>query len=57
MRQGSRFGFAVVIGTYRFKAGGIHTVTLGTAGADGKVIADAVAFVLQSKRDVHPEVE
>ncbi len=45
MRKGSKFGFAVVIGTYRFKAGGNHTVTLGTKGADGKVIADAVAFI------------
>jgi len=45
MRKGSKFGFAVVIGTYRFKAGGNHTITLGTEGVDGKVIADAVAFV------------
>lgn len=45
MRKGSKFGFAVPVGTYRFKAGGNHTVTLGTAGADGEVIADAVAFV------------
>ncbi len=45
MRQGSKFGFAVPVGTYRFKAKGNHTVTLGTEGADGKVIADAVAFV------------
>jgi hypothetical protein len=45
MRKGSKFGFAVPVGTYRFKAEGVHTVTLGTDGADGKVIADAVAFV------------
>jgi hypothetical protein len=45
MKQGSIHGFAVPVGTYRFKAGGNHTVTLGTAGADGKVIADSVAFV------------
>jgi hypothetical protein len=33
------------VATYRFKAGGNHTVTLGTGGADGKVVADSVAFV------------
>ena len=45
MKQGSKHGFAVPVGTYRFKEGGNHTVTLATAGADGKVIADSVAFV------------
>jgi hypothetical protein len=45
MKQGSNHGFAVPVATYRFKAGGNHTVTLGTEGADGKVIADSVAFV------------
>lgn len=45
MRQGSEHGFAVQIGTYRFKAGNRHTVTLSTANADGNVIADGVAFV------------
>lgn len=45
MRRGSRFGFAVPIGVFRFTAGGDHVVRLGTNGADGKVVADAVAFV------------
>jgi hypothetical protein len=45
MRQGSPHGFAVPIGTYRFKAAGSNTVTLSTMGANGKVIADSVAFV------------
>jgi hypothetical protein len=35
----------VPVGSYRFKAGTSHTVTLSTAGTDGNVIADAVAFV------------
>ena len=45
MRQGSRHGFAVDVGSYRFKASQTHTVTLGTAGTDGKVIVDSVAVV------------
>jgi hypothetical protein len=45
MRRGSNHGFAVPIGTWRFKKGGNHTVTLSTAGTDGPVIADAVGFV------------
>jgi len=45
MRKGSKHGFSVPVGTYRFKAGKRHTVTLSTANADGNVIADAVAFV------------
>jgi hypothetical protein len=45
MQQGSRHGFAVAIGTYRFKAAESNTVTLSTTGANGKVIADSVAFV------------
>ncbi|HEX5791466.1 MAG TPA: hypothetical protein VFY13_09930, partial [Luteolibacter sp.] len=45
MRKGSKHGFAVEIGRYRFKAGGEAAVILGTAGADGWVIADGVAFV------------
>ena len=44
MRQGSNHGFAVNIGTFRFTASGTHTVTLGTTGANGRVIADSVAF-------------
>ena len=45
MRQGSTHGFAVVVGTFRFVASHTNTVTISTAGADGKVIADSVAFV------------
>ncbi|MCU0784910.1 MAG: right-handed parallel beta-helix repeat-containing protein, partial [Verrucomicrobia bacterium] len=45
MQQGSEHGFAVAIGTYRFKAADKNTVTLTTTGANGKVIADSVAFV------------
>ena len=45
MQQGSQFGFAVKVGTYRFEAGKRHSVTLSTANADGNVIADGVAFV------------
>ena len=45
MKQGSRFGFAVPLGIYRFLASETHTVTLATRGTDGKVIVDSVAFV------------
>jgi hypothetical protein len=45
MRNGSRNGFAVEVGKYRFRKGGSNTVTLSTRGTDGKVIADGVAFV------------
>lgn len=45
MRKGSKHGFSVVIGTYRFEAGKPSTVTLSTRGTDGDVIADSVAFV------------
>lgn len=45
MRKGSRFGFAVPVGTYRFVASETNTVTLDTTGTNGSVIADSVAFV------------
>jgi hypothetical protein len=45
MQQGSKHGFAVAVGTYRFEAAKTATVTLSTTGANGDVIADAVAFV------------
>jgi hypothetical protein len=45
MQQGSKFGFAVAVGTYRLLAARSNTVTLSTVGASGKVIADSVAFV------------
>jgi hypothetical protein len=43
--QGSHHGFAVEVGTYRFHAADTNSVTISTAGPDGKVIADGVAFV------------
>jgi hypothetical protein len=45
MQEGSRFGFAVPVGTYRFLASEANTVTLSTTGANGKVIADSIAFI------------
>lgn len=48
MKKGSKFGFAVPVGTYRFVASESNTVTLSTAGVDGKVIVDSVAFVKES---------
>ena len=45
MKRGSRFGFAVPVGTYRFLASESPTVTLSTSGTDGKVVADSVAIV------------
>ena len=45
MKQGSKFGFAVPVGAYRFLASETNTVTLDTTGTDGKVIVDSVAFV------------
>ena len=45
MAKGSRRGFSVEIGRYRFQKGKPATVTLSTRGTDGNVIADGVAFV------------
>lgn len=45
MRKGNIHGFANEIGIWRFLAGANNTITLSTTGTDGKVIADAVAFV------------
>ena len=45
MRSGNNNGFAVEVGSWFFNAGNTHTVTLSTAGTNGKVVADAVAFV------------
>ena len=45
MQQGSQYGFAVAVGNYRFVAAQTNTVTLSTASANGKVIADSVGFV------------
>jgi hypothetical protein len=49
MRKGSRNGFSVEVGKYRFLAGKPNTVTLSTRATDGKVIADGVAFVKVSE--------
>lgn len=53
MRKGNNHGFAVAVGAWHFKAGGTNTVTLSTAGTNGKVIADSVAFV-KVPDGVHP---
>jgi hypothetical protein len=45
MRKGSKHGFSVEVGKYRFQKGKPATVTLSTRGTDGNVIADGVAFV------------
>jgi hypothetical protein len=45
MQQGSRNGFAVELGSHQFAVEKTATVTLSTAGANGDVIADSVAFV------------
>jgi hypothetical protein len=45
MTQGSPYGFAVPVGTYRFVAAQTNMVTVSTTGANGKVIADSVGFV------------
>jgi hypothetical protein len=45
MQQGSEYGFAVEVGTYRFEAAKTAAVILSTTGTNGDVIADSVAFV------------
>lgn len=45
MRKGSKHGFSIEVGKYRFQKEKLNTVTLSTRGADGIVIADSVAFV------------
>jgi hypothetical protein len=58
MKNGSKFGFAVPVGTYRFLASETNTVTLETAGTDGKVIVDSVAFVkVPDQPDPHEKRE
>ncbi len=54
MKRGSRFGFAVPVGTYRFAVSETNTVSLETDGANGKVVVDSVAFV---KVDGNPEMK
>jgi hypothetical protein len=55
MKKGSNFGFALPVGTCRFVAAQTNTVTLSTAGTDGKVIADAVAFVKVAEKPALPQ--
>jgi hypothetical protein len=45
MQKGSRNGFSIEVGKYRFEKGKPATVTLSTRDTDGIVIADGVAFV------------
>ena len=45
MRKGSRNGFSVEVGKYRFQKGKPNTVTLSTRATDGRVIADGVALI------------
>jgi hypothetical protein len=45
MRKGSRNGFSVELGNYRFKAGQSGSLTISSRDTDGIVIADGVAFV------------
>ena len=52
MQEGSKFGFAVAVGAFRFLAAETNTVTLSTVGASGKAIADSVAFVTIDKNSV-----
>lgn len=45
MTRGSKHGFAVELGRFELKLGEPASVTLDSTGADGWVVADAVAFV------------
>jgi len=45
MKNGSKHGFAVEVGRYRFKKGEPASVSILNKGADGIVVADSVAFV------------
>jgi hypothetical protein len=45
MKQGSKHGFAVKLGEYRFQKGRPAHVCISSDGADGVVVADSVAFV------------
>lgn len=45
MREGSKAGFAVKMDQLRFRATDKNTVTFSTAGANGEVFVDGVAFV------------
>ena len=54
MKQGDKFGFALEIGTYRFEKGKAAHVTISNEGADGMVVADAVAFVKDFQAMLEP---
>jgi hypothetical protein len=45
MKEGDKFGFAVRVGAYRFSHAGTARLTISNTGADGTVVANAVAFV------------
>ena len=45
LRRGNKHGFAVKVGKYFFKPGEDAHIALSSDGADGFVVADAVAFV------------
>jgi len=49
MTQGNRHGFAVALGDFKFEQGGPASVTITTDGADGRVVADSVGYVLQAE--------
>lgn len=49
MREGSPHGFSQPIGSWRFSPDKPARVIISTAGANGKVIADAVAFVKSTR--------
>jgi hypothetical protein len=48
MTQGNKHGFAVALGDFEFEHGGPASVTITTEGADGRVVADSVGYVLQA---------
>lgn len=45
MTKGDKFGFSVEMGKYQFKKGGIAKIRISNQGANGKVVANSVAFV------------
>ncbi len=45
MSKGDKFGFSLEIGKYNFKKGGVAKVTFSNKEANGKVVANSVAFV------------
>lgn len=45
MKKGSKLGFAVKVGTYAFRKAQPAKIIISTAGADGRVVADSVAFI------------